>query len=49
MGSNGLTEQEKKLVMAKVMKTAVLAVFKTLRPIYTPLGQSSISKSRAAR
>ena len=26
---NGLTEQEKKLVMAKVMKTAVLAIFKT--------------------
>ena len=26
---NGLTEQEKRLVMAKVMRTAVLAIFKT--------------------
>ena len=26
---NGLTKQEKKLVLAKVMKTAVLAIFKT--------------------
>ena len=29
LGSNGLTKKEKQLVMAKVMKTAVLAIFKT--------------------
>ena len=29
LGSNGLMEVEKKLVLAKVMKTAVLAIFKT--------------------
>ena len=29
LGSNGLTGREKKLVLAKVMKTAVLAIFKT--------------------
>ena len=29
LGSNGLTTKEKQLVMAKVMKTAVLAIFKT--------------------
>ena len=29
LGSNGLTNKEKQLVMAKVLKTAVLAIFKT--------------------
>ena len=29
LGSNGMIEVEKKLVLAKVMKTAVLAIFKT--------------------
>ena len=29
LGSNGLMELEKKQVLAKVMKTAVMAIFKT--------------------
>ena len=29
LGSNGLTKKEKRLVMAKVLKTAVLAIFRT--------------------